>query len=47
MHIMIHVSLLLAADQRMLWAYSKEATCASRLFVFLLYCFSLKRCNFL
>lgn len=40
MHIMIHGSLFLAADQRMLWMYSREATCASCLFVFLLYCFS-------
>lgn len=40
MHIMIHGSLSLTADQRMLWMYSREATCASCLFVFLLYCFS-------
>lgn len=37
---MIHGSLSLTADQRMLWMYSREATCASCLFVFLLYCFS-------
>lgn len=37
MHIMIHGSLFLAADQRMLWLYSREAPCASCLFVFLLF----------